>query len=136
MLKTFFDIDNIIKLEAIRLNKTEFRRGKLSARWVLYIYADNINRFIEKIGFISKRKSEICKRMMKISARRQQFFVLNLITNIQKDSYFTRKELFKVMKKYGYKSPQAYLWRYEKKGLIKRTGKGRYKIIYQPTESF
>ena len=133
MLKTFFDIDNIIKLEAIRLNKTEFRRCKLSARWVLYIYADNINRFIEKIGFISKRKSEICKRMMKISARRQQFFVLNLITNIQKDSCFTRKELFKVMKKYGYKSPQAYLWRYEKKGLIKRIGKGHYKIIYQPT---
>jgi len=136
MLKTLFNIDNIIKLEAIRSNKTEFRRGKLSARWVLFIYADNINRFIEKIGFISKRKSKICKKMMKINARKQQFFALNLINKIQKNYFFTRNEFFREMERLGYKSPQAFLWRYEKKGLIKRIKEGHYRIISRPTLPF
>lgn len=118
-------------LEAVRKNKTDLRCGKITATWTLLIYANNIDLFIEKIGFISKRKNKICKEMMRMPSRRQQFFALKIINNIQKNDLFSRKDFCKEMKKLGYKSPQAYLWRYEKKGLIKRIKRGNYKIIYQ-----
>ena len=35
---------------AIRNNKTDTRCGKITARWVLFIYANNIDKFIENIG--------------------------------------------------------------------------------------
>ena len=135
LLKYHFDINSSLKLEAIRKNKTDLRCGKITARWVLFIYADNINKFIEKIGFILKKKRDICKRMMKIPKRRQQYFSLQIINNIQKNNFFSRKDFCKEMKKLDYKCPQAYLWRYEKKGLIKRIKRGHYKLIYQLTSS-
>ncbi len=130
LLKHYFDVDSKLALEAIRKNKTNLRCGKITTRWTLIIYADNINRFIKMIGFISKRKNKICEEMMLIPSRRQQFFTLKIINSIQRNNLFLRKDFCREMTKLGYKSPQAYLWRYEKKGLIKRIKVGHYKLIY------
>jgi len=66
LLKHHFDIDAKLVLEAIKRNKTSLRCGDVTARWVLLIYANNINKFIEKVGFISKKKKDICRKMMEI----------------------------------------------------------------------
>lgn len=68
--------------------------------------------------------------MMEVPPRRPQHSSLNIINKIQKDSLFNRNDFCNEMGKIGHKSPQAYLWRYEKSGLIKRVARGRYKIIY------
>ena len=46
ILNKYFNINSIIKLESIRINKTSSGFGEITARWALYIYADSVNRFI------------------------------------------------------------------------------------------
>jgi len=130
LLKKHFDIDTKLQLEAIRKNKTDLRAGKITARWVLFIYAHNINKFIKEIGFISKKKNGICTEMMKIKTRRPKYYNLKIINKIQKDKFFYSKAFVKEMKKIGYKSPRCYLQRFSKQGLIKKISRGYYKIIF------
>lgn len=130
ILKKYFNIESKLVLEAIRKNKTDFRAGKVTARWVLLIYANNIDRFIEKVRFISSNKNKKLFQMKKIRGNNPQYFSLKIIQEVSKNGYFCRKEFIDKMKKIGYKSPACYLNRYEKKGLIKRIKKGYYKILF------
>jgi len=131
LLKQHFDIDSKITLEAIRSNKTSLRCGKISARWVLLIYANNINKFVKEIGFISKRKNKKLEEMKKIRGNNPQYSTLKIIQKItDKRGYFYRKDFIQEMKKLGYKSPSCYLWRFHYKRLIKRIKFGYYKILF------
>lgn len=132
LLKNWFNIESKLKLEAIRINKSD-RIGKITARWVLFIYADNIDKFIKEIGLISKNKREKLNQMSKITARKAQYSSFNIIINIVDKGIFTRCDFVREMKKKGYVSPQAYLWRYVKYGLIERVAHGKYKIIKNPS---
>ena len=130
LLKYHFDINSSIKLESICLNKVDNRCGKISAKWVLYIYAEEIDKFIREIGFISKNKIDICANMAKISSRRSRYFVLKIMEGIQKQKIFSAKDFMKKMRELGYKSPQKFLWDYHKnKKLIERIGKAKYKLL-------
>ena len=130
LLKNHFNIGSKLQLEAIKKNKTDLRCGKISARWVLLIYANNIDKFIKEINFISSKKRKKTKLMKKIKGNNPQYYALDLIKTISnKNGYFYRSIFDKEMKKLGYKSPSAYLWRYCKKGLIKNVRTGYYQII-------
>ncbi|MBL7206725.1 MAG: hypothetical protein ISS36_03950 [Candidatus Aenigmarchaeota archaeon] len=129
ILKHYFNIASIMKLEAIRINKTNYRCGKISARWALYIYADSVNRFIKEINFLTKRKKDITAKMLKIKGRNRQYFSLDVMKSIEKDGKINTSDFVKKMKSKGYKSPMTYLWRYSKKGLIKRTKRGEYELL-------
>ncbi|OVE74662.1 hypothetical protein BVX95_01660 [archaeon D22] len=129
LLQRHFNIDSNIKLEAIRHNKTGYRAGKISARWVLTIYANNIDKYIEKIGFLSAKKNYILTQMKKIRSNNPQYSTIDVIKSIMNSKYiFKRKKFVSKMHKLGYKSPSAFLWRYEKKGLIRRLDKGIYEL--------
>lgn len=130
LLKHHFDINSKLQLEAIRKNNTSFKCGKITARWVLSIYANNIDKFIKEIGFISKRKSQKLKEMKKIKGNNPRYFALDITKKISDKKYFYRKKFIEEMKKLGYKSPSCYLWRYCKNGLIKRVRPGYYKILF------
>ncbi|MBU4502140.1 MAG: type IV toxin-antitoxin system AbiEi family antitoxin domain-containing protein, partial [Nanoarchaeota archaeon] len=123
--------DSKLQLEAIKRNKTGLRCGKITARWVLLIYANNVNKFIEQVGFISKRKIAITKDMEKIKGNNPQYSTLKIIKLIQDEKgFFCRKDFIKKMKSIGYKSPSCYLWRYHKKGIIRRIRPGYYKVLF------
>ncbi len=130
LLKKHFDIDSNLVLEAIRNNKTDLRCGKITARWVLFIYANNIDKYIKEIGFITKEKIIKIEKMKLFKGNRPQYSTLDLIKRIEKDNHFLRKEFVIEMTKLKYKSPSCYLGRYEKNGLIKRVRKGVYKILF------
>tara|TARA_Y100000310_G_C20653496_1_gene800732 strand:+ start:334 stop:1491 length:1158 start_codon:yes stop_codon:yes gene_type:complete len=130
LLKYHFGIESKLSLEAIRHNQTDFRAGKITARWILFIYANNIDKFIQQIGFISKEKIEKIEQMKNIKGHNPQYFALRIIGRItDKDNYFYRKEFIKEMKRLNYKSPSCYLWRYLKSELIRRMKKGYYKLL-------
>ena len=82
LLKKHFDIDSKLQLEAIRKNKTDFRAGKITARWVLLIYANNIDKYIKEIGFISRNKNKKLEEMKKIKGNRPQYSTLDLIKKV------------------------------------------------------
>lgn len=128
LLKKYFGINSKLRLEAIKKNKTSFRAGGTTARWVLFIYADNIDVFIKEINFISEEKRKKCELMTKIKANKPQYSTLQFIEKISKNSVVLRKDFISEMKKEGYKSPGCYMHRFEKKGIIKRIGKGKYTI--------
>ena len=130
LLKEHFDINSTLKLESIRLNKIDNRCGKISAKWVLYIYAEDINKFIEKIGFLSRSKQEICRNMKNIPSHKPQYFAFRLMKEIQRRNVFLTKDFMGEMKKLGYKTPQKFLWDYSKnKKIIKWISRGKYKIL-------
>jgi hypothetical protein len=130
LLKEHFDINSTLKFESIRLNKIDNRCGRISAKWVLYIYAEDVNKFIKKIGFISSTKNTICRKMKKIPSRRPQYSSLRLMKELQKGNIFSTKEFVDRMNELGYKSPGKFLWDYSKnKNIIKRIGRGKYRIL-------
>ncbi len=129
ILKHHFNIASTLKPELIRINKTAHRCGKISVRWSLYIYADSVNRFIKEIGFLTKRKKDIAIRMSKIAGYRGQYFALGLMRELQKDGILKTSDFVSEMKSYSYKSPRAYIWRYMKRGLLKRIGRGEYRLL-------
>ena len=132
LLKYHFNIDSKLILEAIKNNKTDLRGGKITARWILLIYANNINKFIENISFITEKKKGICRKMLTISPQRPQYFAFSIMNKIQHRGIFTRNDFYREMKKLGYVTPDKYIWSYHKKGIITRISYGKYKIIYQP----
>ena len=131
MLKKYFDIDSKIGIEAIRKNKVSNRCGKITARWTLLIYANNINKFINKIGFISKNKKNITKKMLTLRSNNPQYTNLKIIDQISdKKGFFLRNDFIKKMKKEGYISPSCFLHRFHQKGLIKRIKPGYFKKLF------
>ncbi len=132
LLKYWFNIDSTLSLENIRLNKVGNRKGKISAKYVLYIYSgEDIKKFRDEIGFITKNKKNICNEMLeKIPSRKKQYTALNVMRNVQTENVFSRKEYVQEMKKLGYVSPQKFLWDYCKnKKIIERTKRGEYKLL-------
>ncbi|MEK6972649.1 MAG: hypothetical protein AABW72_01235 [archaeon] len=132
LLKHYFNIQSKLTFEALRINKTSIRRGFYSARWTLLIYANNIDKFIKEINFISKSKQEICKKMKYFNAHNPQYSAFDIIKTISEDGFFYVKDFVKEMKKMRYVSPRAFMSRYYKKGLIKKVEYGRYEIISYP----
>ena len=129
LLEKHFNIDSKLQLEAIRKNKVDNRAGKITARWVLFIYANNIDKFIREIAFISERKNQILEEMKKIKGNNPQYFALKIMQKVSKNKIFRAKEFNKEMKKFGYTSPQKYIWSYNKKGLLRRIKEGHYQIV-------
>ena len=132
LLKYWFDIDSALSLENIRLNKIGNRKGKISAKYVLYIYGgEDIEKFRDEIGFITKNKKNKCNEMLeKIPSRKKQYTALNVMKKIQKENIFLRKEYVKEMEKLGYVSPQKFLWDYCKnKKIIERVKRGEYRLL-------
>jgi hypothetical protein len=132
LLNCLFGIKCSIKFENIRITKTGHRAGEISAKWVLYIYASEINKFIKEIGFITKRKGGILNKMKNMPSRRRQFFAFEIINLVANSGVFKTSDFAKEMSKLGYKSPRAYLHRYAENGLIENISHGVYKIISQP----
>ncbi len=130
ILKHYFNIDSVIKPEAIRINKTAYRcGGKIAVRWALYIYANSINRFIKEINFLSKKKKKITSKMAKIKGNNKQYFSLEIMKKIAKDKIIKSSDFVTEMKKLGYVSPRVYISRYEKKGILKKIERGKYKLL-------
>jgi hypothetical protein len=129
MLKEHFNIKSIMKPEAIRVNKTSSGFGKITARWALYIYADSVNRFINEINFISMKKKGITEKMIKIKGYKSQYSTLEIIKAVSKNKIFKISDFVKQMKKIGYVSPMTYICRYEKKGLLERIERGKYRLL-------
>ena len=131
ILKKHFGVNNKIAPECVRINETQTRRGFLSLRNDLFIYADNINQFIKEIDFISRQKKHKTKMMLKFNARRERYFIFEVMKSISKDGVFTRKDFIAETERLGYKTAWSNLWKYEKKGKIRRISKGKYAITYQ-----
>lgn len=129
ILKKHFEINNKLVPECIRINETEARRGFISLRTDLFIYADNVKKFIKEIDFISKEKRQKTHSMLKFRSRREQYSSLELMKGISKDGIFTTRDFVLEMKKLGYKSPRSYICKYWKKGIIKKMSRGNYQII-------
>lgn len=132
LLKYWFNIDSVLKLESIRLNKLGNRKGKISAKWVLYIYSgEDIKKFRDEIGFITKKKRKKCNEMLeKIQSRKKQYTALEIMKKIQNENIFSAKEFNKEMKKLGYVSPQKFIWDYWKnKKIIERVKRGKYRLL-------
>ena len=132
LLKYWFNIESTLKLENIRLNKLGNRKGKISAKWVLYIYSgEDIKKFRDEIGFITKNKKNKCDVMLKnIPSRRKQYTALNVMKKIQKENIFSTKDFASEMRKLGYISPQKFIWDYWKnKNIIERIDRGRYRLL-------
>lgn len=133
MLKEYFKLRPKIEVEAIRINKTDNRFGKVSARWALYLYAEDVNKFIREVGFITPRKQRKGKKMLQIEPRKRQYYAFEIMKQLQEQyGEIKRSEFIKKMD--NYTTPQTYLWRYEKKGIIKRIARGRYEIVKNPLE--
>jgi hypothetical protein len=132
LLKYWFGIDSVLKLESIRLNKLGNRKGKISAKWVLYIYGgDDLEKFRDEIGFLTKNKKKKCDEMLeKIPSRKKQYTALSIMKKIQKGNIFSSKEFNKEMKKLGYVSPQKFIWDYQRnKKIIARIKRGEYRLL-------
>lgn len=129
ILLKMFDIESKIVLEACRKNKTAFRKGKISSRWVLYIYANNVKKFAEEIGFISNSKNKKLQEMLLYNFNKPHYSAINLMRDIADNNVFSRKKFVYEMKKIGYKSPGCYLSRYLDYGFIDRISYGIYKIL-------
>ena len=132
LLKHHFNITSKMVPEAIRINKTGLRFGKITARWVLTIYANNIDKFIQEIGFITKRKQSITKKMLEIPSRHPKFFAFSIMQRVQRGNIFCTKEFINEMKKEGYVDPKAFLSEYLNFGLLERIERGKYKINSSP----
>lgn len=48
---------------------------------------------------------------------------------IQKNKIINTSDFVKEMKKYGYISPRAYLWRYKKSKILRKIGYEKYKLL-------
>jgi len=129
LLYKHFDIENMIKPEALLINKTNFRTGYYSVRWNLYIYAEPIDRFIEEINFMSKEKRKRCKEMLKFKSNKPAFFALKIMKKVSKGNIFRAKNFKEEMKSFGYVSPGKYIWDYKRKGIIANIKKGYYKLL-------
>jgi len=132
ILKYFFDIDSTLKLESVRLNKLGSRKGKISAKWVLYIYSgEDLEKFNKEIKFLSKNKNKICYQMLKtIPSRRKQYFVLEIMKKVQIGDTFKIRDFNREMKKLGYSSPAKFVWDYWKnKKIIEKVSRGNYKLL-------
>jgi len=129
LLKEYFKIDSNLNLECIRINKTSSGFGKITSRWALYIYADSINRFIDEINFIGAKKKALTQKMRMVIGNRKQYFSFELMKKISKKSLINSSDFVREMKKLGYVSPRAYISRYLKKGILKKTGRGKYLIV-------
>lgn len=129
MLLQHFNIINTLKFEGLRVNKTSIRRGRISAKWNLYVYSESLEKFIKEINFITESKKKICQRMLNIKGRKRKLSSLELIKRISKNDAFTSKQFSDEMRKIGYVSPGAYLHRYENRGLIARIGYGKYRLL-------
>lgn len=132
LLKHLFNIDSMLQIESIRLNKLGNRKGKISVKWTLYIYSgEDIKKFYENIGFMSPKKQNKCKEMLKnIPSKRKQYFALSIMNKVQKSGVFIAKDFNKEMKKLGYTSPAKFIWDYQKnKKIIKRIGRGKYGLV-------
>lgn len=128
LLEHHFGVVSTIDLECIQRNKTNFRRGEFSAKWRLNIYSDSVDKFINEIGFLSKKKDDICKEMRKIKSQRRKYFALDLMKAISKNRIFEIREFENRMKIFGYITPRKFVWSYCKKGIIKRIKRGVYFI--------
>jgi len=132
LLKHCFNIDSTLKVECIRANKVGNRKGGISSKWVLYIYGgEDLRKFCKEVSFISKRKKDICREMLKnIPSRKKQYFALEIMGMVAKNKVFSAKIFNKEMKKRGYTSPAKFIWDYNKnKKIIKRLSRGKYQII-------
>ena len=129
MLKKHFDVDAKIVPEYIRINKTSFRRGKISVKWTLTIHGQNINRFIDEVGFVTKGKIEKSRELLKIHSHRRRHFALTIIDAVKNDDVFTRFDFMSKMDALGYTNAQCFLYRYLKQGKIKRLERGKYLLL-------
>lgn len=131
LLKKHFNIDSTLKLEAIRKNLVDNRCGKITARWVLFIYANNIDKYISEIGFMSTLKRNKLTQMKSFKSNKPQYTNLKTIKTISNSQgFFSRSDFVKTMKVIGYKSPGCFLYRYLKSGKIVRVKTGHYKILF------
>ena len=128
MLKHHFGIQSKIIPESVRINKTTARRGKYSAKWKLLITSTNKNRFVKEIGFVSRVKTDKAVKVLGIPTRNKKFFAFGVMKEISRKGIFTRENLVKKLKD-TYKYPQSFIQNYERIGIIKRVGKGKYKIV-------
>ncbi|MBU3896936.1 MAG: hypothetical protein KJ697_03320 [Nanoarchaeota archaeon] len=131
MLQEHFNIFSVMKPDSLRVNKTEYKRGKISMRWCLYIYSDSLDKFIREINFITKRKKLITAKMKKVKGQKRKFSTVKIMKLVSKNNIFITKDVVKKMKELGYKSPYSFIWKYNKRGIIKKISRGKYKIIYQ-----
>lgn len=128
MLKHHFGIESKIIPESVRINKTTARRGKYSIKWKLRITSINKNKFVKEVGFISKVKNNKARETLSIPISKQDFSVFEKMKEISKNGIFTRNEFVRKMKNM-YKHPQSFIENYERIGLIKRIGRGKYQLI-------
>ncbi|WXG44060.1 MAG: hypothetical protein WED04_08515 [Promethearchaeati archaeon SRVP18_Atabeyarchaeia-1] len=124
-----FKIQSTVAPESIRRNKTSLRRGKISAKWSLNIYSEDLPRFAHEIGFLPRNKNSRVTKMLKVRGRRRKLSSFNqVIKHLQRGGIFLTKDFASKMREMGYKSPSAYLSRYKKRGLIESTEVGVYRI--------
>ena len=67
--------------------------------------------------------------MKKIKGSNPQYFALKIMQNVSNNKIFRAKEFNREMKKFGYTSPQKYIWSYNIKGLLRRIKEGHYQIV-------
>ncbi|MBI3413645.1 MAG: hypothetical protein HY051_06250 [Candidatus Aenigmarchaeota archaeon] len=128
MLKNNFGIECRLTPESVRINKTIARRGRYSAKWKLIITSINKNKFAKEIGFLSKSKNNKLIIAATVPIRKPKFFALQKMVEMSKGNVFTRKEFIENMKNV-YKHPKSFIKTYNDTGVIKRVGRGKYKII-------
>jgi len=67
--------------------------------------------------------------MRKIKGYKSQYSSLKLMKELSQKNILNSFDFVKEMKKLGYVSPRTYLFRYLKKGILKKVNRGRYLII-------
>ena len=67
--------------------------------------------------------------MAKIKGNNKQYFSLEIMKKIAKNKIIKSSDFVAEMKKFGYASPRAYISRYEKKGILKKIRRGKYKLL-------
>jgi hypothetical protein len=130
MLIKHFGVEARIDPEYIRINKTSHRRGRVSVKWTLTIHGENINKFIQQIGFITRVKREKAQKLLKIKSHRSKHFVFKVIQNMSNQGVFFRSDFMREMNKLGYVGPQCFLTRYKKEGKIKQLSHGKYRLLH------
>ena len=128
LLKKHFDIDSSLRPEYLRINKTPFRAGRISVKWTLCIYSVNIDKFVKEIGFITKYKSQIGKKMLKVKLQRPRHFALGIMKKVAEGNVFDSNDYEKEAKTFGYQHPKVFLAKYRKKKLIKKIGHRMYQL--------
>ena len=129
MLKKHFNIETSLYPEYLRINKTSFRRGKVSVKWTLTIHGTNINKFVKEIGFVGKNKEENSRKMLKVKLQRSAYFAFSIMKKVAKKGVFNSCDYSKEMIKLGYKFPMVFLSKYKRKNLIKNVGYHKYKVL-------